>query len=266
MQLDAGFARALRAGDAAASASTGLEVDDLELLSGLDPAAVSADPGGKRRTQIVGNVALEFTLSLSASARSGRNPELLEGFCASPEFHRAIVDDRRLPLAYGEYALRRANEVGRADLAAVIALEAGLAQLRRAAAGSASATPRSAGESVRLSSRARILDLPAGTHAWCEALYENGESAAAPAPPQGFPSELRETVLLFAHRVHGVHRPAEVRTELLNPPVDELLRRAQRGLSRDERADFARSQAATPDELENFLASFLEEGVLERGA
>jgi hypothetical protein len=77
MQCDAAFARQLFAGDAAASASTGLDHGDLALLRALDPDCVAADPGGKRRTQVLGNVASEHTATLAAAALEAESADLL---------------------------------------------------------------------------------------------------------------------------------------------------------------------------------------------
>ena len=54
--------------------------------------------------------------------------------------------------------------------------------------------------------------------------------------------------------------------ERLEPPADELMLRAARTLSCVERAAFAREHGAEPDDLEAFLAPFVDEGVLVTGS
>jgi len=289
MQLDRGFAERVHAGDEKACASLALDAESLSWLRKQPLAAISADPSGKRRLQIVGNIAGEYTLGLTARAVYSGTSDWLEEFFHSPAFHEAVLREDRLPLAFGAYAREDALDCGCPALAAVIEVEQALAELRRVAVGGrygtlpASPTRRldeERGERVGtpdhpatrdddpvwLSSRARLLEVAAGTHAWCEALQacvESGSSSPPPAPP-GFPGTERETVLLFAYRVENLHRPAEVRTELLAPPVDETLRRARDGFTRTARAAFARRNGAEPAELEGFLQGFVEEGVLER--
>ncbi len=127
--MDAAFAQAVLAGQAEAVASTGLVDGDLALLRVVDPAALSADPGGKRRAQVLGNAASEFTLSLTAAAH--RISDLLDAFPSAPEFHAAIAEDGRLPLAFAAYGIRRAAERDQRELLAVLELEAAMARLRR---------------------------------------------------------------------------------------------------------------------------------------
>ena len=279
MQADAGFARDLLRGDERAVASTGLEPDDLALLAQVDPAALSADPGGKRREQTLGNAASEFLATLAAGP-----PDLLDGFAVSSEFHETMAAGGRLPLAFAAYAGRRARERGSRAMAAVVELEGAMARLRRelAAAGptldsTAAAvsipSPRPPGEdrregaavsvpeAVRLAPTARLHDAPRHTLAWTDALgAAMREGGAAPAPPRGF-GEGSETLLLRAVEV-PVHRLADLVVERLEPPADELLKRARSPLGVEERARFAVEQGATPQELESFLDGLVREGVL----
>ena len=289
MQLDRGFAERVHAGDEVTCASLGLDTESLSWLREQELAAISADPSGKRRMQIVGNIAGEYTLSLTAQTVCTATSDWLEEFFHSPALHGAVLREDRLPLAFGAYALEDALSCGSPALAAVIEVEHALAELRRVAVGGRYGTlpasptrphggdrsgtveavknpSRSEDDPVWLSNRARLLEVAAGTHAWCEALQacvEDG-SNTPPSAPAGFPGTERETVLLFAHRVASPHRPAEVRTELLAPLVDETLRRTRDGFTRTGRAAFARRNGAEPEELEDFLRGFLEEGVLVR--
>ena len=92
--------------------STGLGEDDLGLLLAIEPTGLGADPGGRRREQLIGNVASEFTLTLAAAAKEDVGATLLDGFLTSPEFHHAVTLDLRFPLAFGAYARRRLAESG----------------------------------------------------------------------------------------------------------------------------------------------------------
>lgn len=279
MQADASFAEALLAGEEAAWDTTDLGQQERELLlDGVDRSSLSADPGGKRRTQILGNVASEFTTSLAALAHDGR-ADLLDRFLAAPEFHEALRRDGRLPLAFGAYLSRRAREEGRSDWESLIELERGLVELRRSAwAASPPATPHPPGdcseprpvtESVgktqapsplALTDRVRLLELPGGTHRQAQAWRQSLEGGAAPQPlPAGEP----ETLLLARGPDPGPHRLADVRVELLAPPANTLLADAGLLASPDARARFAAEQGATAEDLEAFLADFVIEGVLE---
>jgi len=262
MQADPGFAHALLLGDEEAVASTALSPEDLRLLAGVEPAALSADPGGKRRTQIAGNAASEFRLTLAAVARCALAPEFLEAFLASPELHGAMARDGRLPLAFADYAARRAEEAGEATVGAIARLESAMARLRRAQSSPAARAPLRADE-VRLSARAAVETLPAGTAAFAEALGRSlVEPCASPATPTLSGEEL---VLLTAEPAANGHRLGSVSVEVLSPPADLLLARARESLDAAARAAFAREHGAEPAELERFLDTFVADGVLERG-
>ena len=293
MQMDGGFASRIFGHDPQMCSTTGLTDEELSWLCAQDPAALSADPGGKRRAQIVGNIASEFRLSLSAASRSSRNaggpgPAWLDHFPGSAEFRGAVLGGDRLPLAFARFALHDARSKGHAELVPVIELEFALARLRREAAGgrlgalashhlphppgndrgaelSVSDMERNhAADTLWLSPQARIVDLPSGTHAWCETLQAHLENGLPAPRPSGFHPELQEGILLFAHTTGARHRPALVRTERLEPPVDELLKRSRTGLTSEARSEFARAQGAEPEDLERFLVDFLDEGVLVR--
>lgn len=138
--MDGGFASRIFEHDPQICSTTGLTDEEFSWLRAQDPAALSADPGGKRRAQIVGNIASEFRLSLSAASRSSRNagepdPAWLDHFPGSAEFHGAVLGGDRLPLAFALFALHDARSKGHAELVPVIELELALARLRREAAG-----------------------------------------------------------------------------------------------------------------------------------
>lgn len=260
MQADASFARAIFAAEPDALATTGLAADDLALLTAVDPRAVRADPGGKRRAQIAGNATSEYLLTLAVAARDGG--DFLNAFLAAPEFHAALAANGRLPLAFGDFAARYAQERADAPLAALVALEHGMASLRRAARRPGPA-PKTG--DMRLSAAARTLELPSGTLAWSVALRAALDAGRA-ATLAELSAAATETVLLHLPEGAELHRLADVRLELLEPPADALMRRAANPLSPEERAAFARAHGAEPADLEAFLTPFIDEGVLVAGS
>ncbi len=271
MQADATFARDVFAGSAEALATTDLGSQDLTLLCALDPAGVSADPFEKRRTQLLGNLATEFLLTLAAANRSGEHEDLLETFPRSREFHAAVRRGDRLPFAFAHHARRRLEELsdhGGAQAAlAVLELEESLARLRRESA--IEARLELASGFVQLAPTSRILDLPRGTLGWCDELQaslENGEPLAR--APQGLGAGREAALLCVVPTERRAPRALlEVRAELLEPPADELLRLTERPFGPDERLDYARRRGVALEELEAFLHDFVVEGVLlARGA
>src|SRR5262245_59516304 len=100
MQLDAGFADAIRRGDRAACDSTLLAPDELRLLQAANVAGVAADRNGRRRAQVAGNVAAEFLLSVTLGPEGRGGAAVLEGFLGCAEFHRAVMQDESFALAF----------------------------------------------------------------------------------------------------------------------------------------------------------------------
>lgn len=263
MQLDAGFARALLAGEPEALRSTQLGTEELRLMRELDPVAIAADPFGRRRTQVLGNAASEYALTVATAERAAALPGLFEGFGSSAELHEALRDQGRLPLAFGAYALRRARAAQQRTLAAFAELELALARLRR---GSDAPRALRAGELV-LGPRACSLALPAGTLARAEraraALDRDEPLPDFARDPQG--SDPERALLLRAPRT-SAHRLPEVSVEPLSEAVAALLEFLSRPRDRDARSDFARSRGAAPEELEAFAEALVADGVLARGS
>ena len=271
MHADAGFAYAIRAGDRVAVDSTGLSERDVELLAAADPAGVAADPGGRRRTQVFGNAASEFTLTLAAAALRNDGPTLFDGFLSSDEFHAAIASEGRLPLAFADFAARRTAEFDAPEVAAILRLESAMTRLRRDALESPAAEVRTpsgsrdhADRAIRLSPFARTLELPVGTLDWAaelRAALDRGSDAQAPA---GTLLSSTETVLLHAQRSDNAFRLPEITAELVRAPADEFLRRATAPVTRNQRAAFAERHDATADEFERYLDGLVDDGVLVR--
>ncbi len=255
MQADASFARRILDGDLEAVATTGLDPEDLALIKDVDPAGLSADPGSKRRAQLLGNLALEYAAALAFAARGGTLA--LEHFLTSAAFHDAIANDRALPHVFGNW-LSSAREDA-PEWSALVRLETQLCHARRATSVRVMPGP---GELV-LAAGARCLELPAGTLDLAEALKgaERPRDAALPSVD----AERSETALVTASPRAHPFALAELQVELLAPPADALLRRAERPLTRADREHFAREQGATTAALETFLAEFVSEGVLIAG-
>ena len=264
MQMDPGFAGRVFAREEAAVASTGLGEADLGLLLAADPVAVRADRDGKRVRQMLGNVAAEFALSLAAA----RDPdELLAGFPASDEFHRAIAEDGSLPLSFGERVRSRAGE---APLpAALAALELALAHARRAPR----PVPPPADGEVVLAPWAHLVDLPRGTHARAMELrsaLDAGRPVAAilaAGLPAAESDGALETLLVVADpaKAGNRHRLPDVHVEEARGPVLRLLRRARLALDAEARRHLAAQVEAPVEALDAFVRELLDERVLIAG-
>lgn len=260
MQVDPTFARAVFAREDGAVASTGLQREDLALLLAVDPRAVAADPGDRRRTQILGNAASEYPASLAVGTTNARTRSLLHDFAAAPELHAALVRDEGLPLAFGDYAGGVANAAGDALLGALVALERALVLRRRRQA----REPRPAPDELALSGRADVLSVPAGTHAAASALRTALERGSAPERP-ALGGGQEQLLLLAAVRTSAFRLP-EIGVERLEPPADKLFARLARGpLGAQERERFATAHGAELAQLDGYLQEFVAEGALVRG-
>jgi hypothetical protein len=261
MHLDAGFAGAIRRGDGAACASTGLEADDLRLLRDADAAGIAADKNGRRRMQVAGNVAAEFLLAVALGAEGRGGSALVDGFFASPEFHDAVVHDESFALAFARYLERIALTVKQPMFAAFVALEAAMARVRRERGDA----PRLAPDEVVRRPSARLVPLPEGTldHASrLRAALDRGETL--PPPPPRVARD-RATVLVAA-APSVPHRLPDVKVEALSPVVASFLERASKPMLRAARDAFARECEATPAELDEMVAEFVRDGVLSIGS
>lgn len=254
MQLDPGFAARLRARDGEAEASTRLGPLELEWLRAADPAALSADREGRRRAQLLRNVAGEFALCTTAA----RQPDWVERFTTSSHFHRAIGEDTSLPLAFAAYARERALHEPPA-FASLVELEAALAHARRAADRSVDV----ARGVVVLAPSASLLELAEGTFAWAAALRE-ALDLGAPLPASGAPGE-REHVLIHAGPAPSPFALRDARAERLEPDVAAFLRVCASGADASTRAEFCRERAIDPAELDAVIADFAADGILIAG-
>jgi hypothetical protein len=273
MQLDPVFAAAVAAG---ADEERELGEKEREMLRNAGIAAVLADHGGRRRAQVLGNLASEFVLTLAEASRAGLGLDVLEGFPASEAFHAAIRAEKSLPLAFGAWLGTRLAGATRGLAAALGALECGMARARRLDRPAPAPAPRQ----IALAPASWLLSLPDGT-------FEHAQRARAaldaggPAPPPEASVELRtaewvaagapgssplsETVLLVVGAERKGHRLREVSPERLEPDVASLLRAAERPLGDDALAALADERGWRRDELDEFVVQLVADGVLRRG-
>jgi len=256
MQLDPGFAARIGARDPAAARSAGLGADELALLAAADPAALTADREGRRRAQFLRNVAGEFALSLAAAAR----PELADEFPASPELHAAVAADGSLPLAFARFLAAR-TETGPPLVRALVALEGGLARLRRELRPPAELEP---GE-LALAPWVELLALPAGTLAAAGALRAALDRADPTPIGVGVIEAATERLLLRRAPEPPPFGLPAVEVEELSPALAELLARAARPLGPEARAALAQALEVAPTELEEIAAGLVAERVLVAG-
>lgn len=254
MQLDPGFAARLRARAAEAEASTGLAEPELAWLRAADPAAISADRDGKRRAQLLRNVAGEFALSCAVAPAA----DWLDGFPASPHFHRAIAGDTSLALAFADYARERMAGASE-SFASLVALESALARARRA---TRPLPPLPAGM-LALAPVAWLVELGDGVFAWATALRQ-ALDRGTPAPRAAAGSNERETVLVAGDPAAASTRLRAVRAERLEPLVADFLTACAAGVPERELPAFASRHHVDAADVESVAKEFLAEGVLVR--
>jgi hypothetical protein len=276
MQLDREFAAAFRAGSAE---EPGLQPEERALLLRASPEALAADHRGRRRAQVLGNIASEYVLTLTEAASGPLGAAFMDEFPRSAEFHAAVSAEQRLPIAFGAWASRRAAEAGAGVLAAFAALESKMAEARREPRPASS--PRR-GE-VALSERAWLLELPDGAfeHAQDARLAADGSLTRPPVPPElaaraenwlaargrgsSAAAEAVETILLVVVEAPGGHRLREVAPERLEPDASALLCEAREALSEAALARLAASRNWEASDVAAFVDALVAEGVLRRG-
>jgi uncharacterized protein (UPF0276 family) len=258
MQHDAGFAAQVARGDAEAIASAQLDATGTAWLRALDPVAVAADRDGKRAAQLVRNVTSEFRLC-AAIGPAGDGDAWTHAFSRSVFFHAAIARDTSLPLAFAAFAEAHAAEGATPLFAALVALEAAMARARREIA----VAPSPAPGTLRLSSAAHLVDVPAGTFAAAVQLGEKPDRGALPAVA----SAQRESILIVADLAADARfgRLRPLRVEPLADLVAAFLQRAQESLDAAACAAFAREHDVADADLAAVVADYVADGVLLRG-
>ena len=251
MQLDSSFAQAVLARDVAAEGSTELSERELSWLHALDPACISADRAGARRAQFLRNVGSELAMTLRLTGMG-----LLDDFTRSSELHAAVCDGSPLPLALARH-LERTLAASEPAARAVLELEHGMARARR----ELRTIQEPSGDQIVLAPWARLISVPAGTLALAEALRLRDPDSAAHTPVPRLADEA-ETLLITAEREPAPFQLRAVVVERLADAPAHFLQRAERPLSRGERAAYAREVDAEPEELDALVAELLHEGVL----
>ncbi len=256
MQLDSNFANQIRERNAAALSTTGLEADDLEWLISADWIAVSADPGGRRLSQLIGNVVAEYACSVSLAVDELGMTDVAAAFASSPEFHVAISCDRSLPIEFGGYLARRFGEREDRPIDSVLAYERVMVDARRA--------PRTApvpacGEVV-LAGSARIIGLKSNTFDRVRAFREDGSTASS-VKGTGIRSVREKLLITTGERPHpGALHAVDV--EVLSDSVAEILSLAEKPLGPADRAKLAEKRDVEPEELDDFFRGLIAEGLL----
>jgi hypothetical protein len=263
MQHDAAFATRLRAGDAAAIASTRLAATGLGMLRAADPIAVVADRDGRRSAQLLRNVSSEFQLGCAVGPKGDGDASFVATFPSSALFHETIAADGNLVLAFAAHAEAHAGEDACPLFQALIALEASMARARRALHTRTHEVPRGA---VALAPGTRLLALPAGTHAAAATLATSPRPIDPDALP-GVDARTRETVVLY--RPNGAEprfgRLPELRVEPVPALVARFLEQAcERPLDEGDLAHFASEQDIDRETLDAAVEDFLSDGVLIR--
>ena len=119
------------------------------------------------------------------------------------------------------------------------------------------------GELVR-SGAARLLEVPAGTHALAASVRSALDRGEAPRPV--FESDGGTEVLLVVCRApESEFALPRVHAEPLQPLVAEFLALAERPLDRAGLTRFAQRHEIEPAELESVIKEFVAEGVLLEG-
>ena len=252
MQIDADFAGRVFEREPAALASTGLSDEDLVCIHAADPIAVSADPGGRRISQLLGNVIAEYVASVALFVERLGLTDIVAAFASSPEFHAAIRFDRSLPVVFGAYAARRLEAKPDSTLDSILRFERVMVEARR---GEREVVSPGEGEIV-LAGRARLAELLVGSFDAIGQLSDgsSGELKLGPGTEQ-----LLITTGPAPHpgALHGVD------VEVLSASVGEVLRAVEAPLDLAGRATLAANRDVGVEELGEFLRSLQGEGLLE---
>ena len=256
MQLDSKFASRIFERDASSLASTGLSADDLEWIFKADPVAISADPAGRRLSQLLGNVVGEFTGVVHlAVERLGMNDVVL-GFASSPEFHAAIRFDHSLPTVFADYIERRLKDCGDEVVQVISLFERTMVVARR----ELRECPELIEGQISLAPKARLLELSEGAfdlHNLLGASPESVDTASLRLRPE------REFLLLTSNpreRSGGLY---SVDVEVLSESVAAVLRAAEKPLDWNAQRALASERGVEADELRGFLESLIADGVLQ---
>ncbi len=263
MQHDPSFAERLRAGDTAAVASTARRPAELACLQAVEPAALSADRAGRRRAQLLRNVASEFSLALAVGPDGDGDAGWAEAFPSTLHFHEAIARDERLPLAFARHAEETAARSSHAPFRSLVSLEIALARARRQPV-AVPPLPALRSDESMLAPCAALLSLPAGSFDCASRVREALDAGATvlPLPATLVREDEQEMLLLVTTQSKRAQSLPAILVEPLAPIVAEFLTRARVPLSRASRARFATDQGVDEEDVEAVAAEYLAEGVL----
>lgn len=258
MQLDPRFCDDLLAGTAKAVKSSGLSERELGWLRKAGHAAITADKDKKRAGQVLGNITLEYRTSITVAIAVG--DRLREDFFADDLFHDAMMNGERLPIVFGRYAARRAQESAHPLLIDAVAIDRVLVDARRGDAERRSANPSA---QWRLAAHVRTVVVRDGTHEYLTALraaVDRGRRADPIPPHLAHVEKTTETLLVTAKTV-AKHRVREVLVERLEPAVADLIASAERGLDDDAIRELAARWETPADDLMAFAQSLADDGI-----
>jgi hypothetical protein len=262
MQLDPHFCGALLAGDERAVRSSGLGTLELSWLKNAGRAAITADKDRKRSGQVLGNITLEYRTSIAVAVAVGVGDRFAEDFFADDLFHQAMMRGERLPIVFGRYAERRAQESAHPLLIDAVQIDRTLVDARRADRERSTPIPNAEWHSA---AHVRVIAVHDGTHEFLTNLRSAVDRGRRADP---IPSRLahetkdKESLLVTAKPV-SQHRVRDVAVERLEPAVADLIGRAEFGLDDVAIRELATRWDTTTDDLRAFAQSLADDGILE---
>lgn len=262
MQLDPHFCGALLAGEEKARQSSGLGDLELSWLRNAGRAAITADKDGKRTGQVLGNITLEYRTSIAVAAAVGAGDRFAEDFFADEIFHQAMMRGERLPIVFGRYAARRAQEAAHPLLVDAVEIDRTLVEARRANRACATPSPRAR---WRTAAHVRVIAVRDGTHEFLTNLrsaVDRGRRADPIPSHLAHESKDKESLLVTAKSVSR-HRVRDVAVERLEPAVADLIGRAELGLDDLAIRELSERWDTPADDLMAFAQSLADDGILE---
>lgn len=272
MQLDPVFCAEALSGEGPSDLRTGLGDREWSLIRAVDRRCFEADALGGRREQLLGNLSLEAPCTSAHWIAASGDGQGLHNFLGSREFHGALAEGGRLPLAFADWLEGQGAPGGVSDpvagaLAASLRLEVAMIRARRF---EDLQPPRESvsgelGSTVGLSPLCTLVEVDEGCLDWvgrCTAAAAEGGTLPLP----GFdPGGEVEVLLIQASEERSAGMGLRsVQVELLEGAAAELISASRGGLSVEARSELARELGAEPGALEGFVRSLIEDGVLRR--
>lgn len=263
MQCDPAFAAQFFHSRGADESAAGLDAEGLGILLAADPVRIAADPGGRRRAQLLSNLSAEFELSARVADEGPLGPGVAPAFFASVEFHDAARRGASLPPAFGAYLARRAVEARDLVVRGLSALERAMADARRGPRADFVAPPRDA---VALAPCARVVRLPTPVVDAAAAAKERLVAGATVGLRKLFSAEnLEEIALVVAAPRVSPHRFPELRVERLPPGIADLVVAARIRFDDDAARALAERAGVEPSDVRDCVDGLVADGALVRG-